>query len=143
MSTRSFSSQQEVTSTLDLDEPLSLADPHFQRREFSMAVHSVKSFLRGFQALHFFGPCVSVFGPARLNQGDVYYALPREVGKHLSHLGFTVMIGEVRECVIYYIARSERVTTMAMSVPRAASVFPHPTVAGERRECRPRMVTPA
>lgn len=50
-------------------------------------------FVRGFRALHFLGPAVSVFGSARLGDGHPYYTLGREVGARLSEAGFAVMTG--------------------------------------------------
>ena len=44
-------------------------------------------------ALHFVGPCVTVFGSARFPEDHRYYALAREVGRRLGRAGFTVMTG--------------------------------------------------
>jgi uncharacterized protein (TIGR00730 family) len=52
-----------------------------------------RDFIRGFRALHFVGPCVTVFGSARFDEQHQYYALAREVGGALAGLGFTVMTG--------------------------------------------------
>ena len=49
--------------------------------------------MRGFRALHFVGPCVTVFGSARFREDDRYYGLAREVGRELARAGFTVMTG--------------------------------------------------
>jgi uncharacterized protein (TIGR00730 family) len=49
--------------------------------------------LRGFRALHFVGPCVTVFGSARFSEEHRYYKLAREVGSRLATAGFTVMTG--------------------------------------------------
>jgi uncharacterized protein (TIGR00730 family) len=49
--------------------------------------------MKGFRALHFVGPCVTVFGSARFKQDHRYYALAREVGTRLAQAGFTVMTG--------------------------------------------------
>jgi hypothetical protein len=49
--------------------------------------------LRGFRALHFIGPCVTVFGSARFGEEHRYYKLAREVGGQLAGAGFTVMTG--------------------------------------------------
>ncbi|HYL99341.1 MAG TPA: TIGR00730 family Rossman fold protein [Blastocatellia bacterium] len=49
--------------------------------------------IRGFRALHFIGPCVTVFGSARFPEGHQYYELARSVGRSLVDLGFTVMTG--------------------------------------------------
>lgn len=49
--------------------------------------------MRGFRALHFVGPCVTVFGSARFSEDHPYYRLARETGKRLALMGFTVMTG--------------------------------------------------
>ncbi|MCP3959006.1 MAG: TIGR00730 family Rossman fold protein [bacterium] len=50
-------------------------------------------FIRGFRALHFVGPCVTVFGSARFKEDHRYYQLTREVGGELARRGFAVMSG--------------------------------------------------
>jgi len=50
-------------------------------------------FMRGFRALHFVGPCVTVFGSARFKADHPYYALGRDLGARLARVGFTVMTG--------------------------------------------------
>lgn len=66
-----------------------------QRRSFELARASriFLEFMRGFRALHFVGPCVTVFGSARFKAEHPYYALGREVGGRLARAGFTVMTG--------------------------------------------------
>jgi uncharacterized protein (TIGR00730 family) len=66
-----------------------------QRRgvELGRAIRIFLEFLRGFRALHFVGPCVTVFGSARFPEGHPYYELGREVGRGLARAGFTVMTG--------------------------------------------------
>jgi uncharacterized protein (TIGR00730 family) len=49
--------------------------------------------MRGFRALHFVGPCVTVFGSARFKVDHPYYELAREVGARLARRGFAVMTG--------------------------------------------------
>jgi hypothetical protein len=49
--------------------------------------------MRGFRALHFVGPCVTVFGSARFKADHPYYDLGREMGARLARAGFTVMTG--------------------------------------------------
>jgi len=49
--------------------------------------------MRGFRALHFVGPCVTVFGSARFNAEHPYYELGRELGSRLARVGFAVMTG--------------------------------------------------
>jgi hypothetical protein len=50
-------------------------------------------FMRGFRALHFVGPCVTVFGSARFGEEHRYYRMAQEVGAGLARAGFTVMTG--------------------------------------------------
>lgn len=66
-----------------------------QGRGFEL-VHALSIFheyFRGLRALHFVGPCVTVFGSARLGPGDPAYELGRSVGGALARAGFTVMTG--------------------------------------------------
>ena len=66
-----------------------------QRRSFELlrAARIFVEFVRGFRALHFVGPCVTVFGSARFAEDHPYYRLGREVGALLARAGFTVMTG--------------------------------------------------
>jgi uncharacterized protein (TIGR00730 family) len=70
-----------------------LQGPQERRRELARAVKIFFEFMRGFRALHFVGPCVTVFGSARFREDHRYYALAREVGARLARAGFTVMTG--------------------------------------------------
>ena len=70
-----------------------LQGPHSRTRELVLLLRAVGDFLRGFRALHFVGPCVTVFGSARFTDGHPFYALGRELGGALARLGFTVMTG--------------------------------------------------
>jgi uncharacterized protein (TIGR00730 family) len=70
-----------------------LEGPHSRRKELWLVLRAVRDFISGFRALHFVGPCVTVFGSARYDQSHLYYAQAREVGQGLVKLGFTVMTG--------------------------------------------------
>lgn len=70
-----------------------LEGPLPRRFETWHAARIFFEFIRGFRALHFVGPCVTVFGSARFTEGHRYYALGREVGGRLARAGFTVMTG--------------------------------------------------
>jgi len=70
-----------------------LEGPHSRLRELKLLAGAVMDFLNGFRTLHFIGPCVTVFGSARFGEDSPYYALAREVGRRVVHLGFTVMTG--------------------------------------------------
>jgi uncharacterized protein (TIGR00730 family) len=49
--------------------------------------------MRGFRALHFLTPCVTVFGSARFTEEHASYILARDIGQRLARAGFTVMTG--------------------------------------------------
>jgi uncharacterized protein (TIGR00730 family) len=70
-----------------------LEGPHSRVRELMMLARAMRDFIRGFRALHFVGPCISVFGSARFTESHPYYAIAREVGRRVSAMGFTVMTG--------------------------------------------------
>ena len=54
-----------------------LEGPGSRARELARAVRIFLEFVKGFRALHFVGPCVTVFGSARTPQDDRYYELAR------------------------------------------------------------------
>ncbi len=62
----------------------------------SELVRTIKIFLeimKGVRALHFVGPCVTVFGSTRFREDQPHYQLARTVGANLAKAGFTVMTG--------------------------------------------------
>jgi uncharacterized protein (TIGR00730 family) len=77
----------------DRDEELFLAGPHSRRFEFARVLRISLELLKGFRALHFVGPCVTVFGSARVTEDSKVYAQAREMGRRLAQVGFTVMTG--------------------------------------------------
>jgi len=70
-----------------------LEGPHSRSQELLLLLRAGRDFVRAFRALHFVGPCVTVFGSARFDEHHRYYAMAREVGGALVKLGFTVMTG--------------------------------------------------
>ena len=70
-----------------------LRGPQPRGVELFRAVRIAAEFLRGFRALHFVGPCVTVFGSARFAAHHPYCTLAREIGAALARAGFTVMTG--------------------------------------------------
>jgi hypothetical protein len=66
-----------------------------QKRTFELwrAMRIFFELLSGFRALHFVGPCVTVFGSARFKEDHIYYGVARQVGALLARAGFTVMTG--------------------------------------------------
>ncbi|HEY8154222.1 MAG TPA: TIGR00730 family Rossman fold protein [Myxococcota bacterium] len=70
-----------------------LAGPASRLAELRRALRIFAELLRGFRALHFAGPCVTVFGSARFPEGHPHYELAREMGRRIGRMGFTVMTG--------------------------------------------------
>ena len=70
-----------------LDGPLS------RWKEFKFTVSVLFEFIKGFRALHFVGPCVTIFGSARFKEGDPHYETTRELAGKIAQLGFTIMTG--------------------------------------------------
>jgi len=77
----------------DPDDRRFLAGPQPRLRELLWALRILVEFIRGFRALHFVGPCVTVFGSARFPEQHRYYEMARRVGARLAGDGFTVMTG--------------------------------------------------
>lgn len=76
-----------------LDDVKLLHGPRKRLEELMRLFRIMREFLRGFRALHFVGPCVTVFGSARFDEQHKYYALTRNMGARLAQLGLTVMTG--------------------------------------------------
>ncbi len=70
-----------------------LEGPRSRFDETVTLLRVLTDFLRGFRALHFVGPCVTVFGSARIKPDSAYYGLARQMGAAIARLGFTVMTG--------------------------------------------------
>jgi uncharacterized protein (TIGR00730 family) len=62
-------------------------------REFYFTLKVVWEFVKGFRSLHFVGPCITIFGSARLHEGDPDYERTREISGRIAKLGFTIMTG--------------------------------------------------
>jgi uncharacterized protein (TIGR00730 family) len=75
------------------DEQRFLAGPDTRLTELWRAVRIFCEYLHGFRALHFVGPCVTVFGSARITEDNPAYALGRATGAELARAGFAVMTG--------------------------------------------------
>ena len=61
--------------------------------EFKFALQIFFEFIKGFRALHFIGPCVTVFGSARFKEDHIYYKQARELGRRIAELGMVTMTG--------------------------------------------------
>jgi len=75
------------------EEQLFLEGPHARGFELGRAIRIFRELIYGFRALHFVGPCITVFGSARFPAEHHYYGLTREVGARIAGAGFTVMTG--------------------------------------------------
>ncbi len=70
-----------------------LGAPRSRTEEFVRVLRIGAEFVRGFRALHFVGPCVTVFGSARFDEHHRHYRMAREVGRRIAEAGWTVMTG--------------------------------------------------
>jgi uncharacterized protein (TIGR00730 family) len=77
----------------DPDEARFLLGPRSRLEELARAVRIFREFVNGFRALHFVGPCVTVFGSARFGEANPYYQQARSLGAAMAGLGLTVMTG--------------------------------------------------
>ena len=75
------------------EEKSFLSGPRSRRQDLYFLIKVMMEFIKGFRALHFLAPCVTVFGSARFKEGHLSYELARKMGAGLVSLGFTVMTG--------------------------------------------------
>ena len=77
----------------DFKERKLLRGPQSSRFELASTLHIFREYVHGLRALRHVGPCVTVFGSARLEDGTPEYELGRKMGALLARAGFTVMTG--------------------------------------------------
>ncbi|MGB4844195.1 MAG: TIGR00730 family Rossman fold protein [Ferruginibacter sp.] len=70
-----------------------LEGPQSRWKELKFSISVLFEFIKGFRALHFAGPCVTIFGSARFKEGHPDYEMAREVSGKIAKLGFTIMTG--------------------------------------------------
>jgi uncharacterized protein (TIGR00730 family) len=70
-----------------------LEGPQNRWKEFTFTINVLLEFIKGLRALHFVGPCVTIFGSARFKEGHPYYEQAKEVSGKIAQLGFTIMTG--------------------------------------------------
>lgn len=70
-----------------------LEGPQSRWEEFKFTVKVLLEFIKGFRALHFAGPCVTIFGSARFKDGHPYYDTTEELAGKIAQMGFTIMTG--------------------------------------------------
>lgn len=70
-----------------------LDGPQSRWREFKFTLSTMWQLIKGFRAMHFLGPCITVFGSARFKEDHPYYELTRKASAEFARLGFTIMTG--------------------------------------------------
>lgn len=70
-----------------------LEGPQSRWKDFKYALSVFFEFIKGFRALHFVGPCVTVFGSARFKEDHIFYKQARKLSGEIAKLGFTIMTG--------------------------------------------------
>jgi uncharacterized protein (TIGR00730 family) len=78
---------------MDKSEIVFLDGPQSRWKELKFAFYTILELVRGFRALHFIGPCITVFGSARFREGHPYYELTRKASARFAKLGFTILTG--------------------------------------------------
>lgn len=85
--------QEQVRFCGQLVDRTLLQGPNRRLKELFLLFAVLRDFLRGFRALHFVGPCITVFGSARFREDHPYYQMARELGAAIIRTGFTVLTG--------------------------------------------------
>ena len=70
-----------------------LEGPQSRWKEFTFSIKVLLEFIKGFRALHFVGPCVTIFGSARFKEGHPFYKKTEDLSGKIALLGFTIMTG--------------------------------------------------
>jgi len=70
-----------------------LEGPQNRWQDFKFTFNVMLEFIRGFRKLHFAGPCVTVFGSARFEDGHPTYEQTRKISGRIARMGFTIMTG--------------------------------------------------
>jgi hypothetical protein len=96
-----------VVAPRERADEIFLEGPNSRFAEFCTLLRVMRDFLRGYRALHFVGPCVTVFGSARIKPDDPNYELALKMGAAIARLGFTVMTGGGPLCPAALFFRSQ------------------------------------
>ena len=72
-----------------------LSGPQSRWKELTFTISVLFEFIKGFRALHFIGPCVTIFGSARFVDGHPYYEKTEELAGKIAQLGFNILTGGV------------------------------------------------
>ena len=70
-----------------------LEGPHSRLQELKFTLQTMIDLIHGLRALHFIGPCITIFGSARFKEDHPYYEMTRRAGAAFASLGFTILTG--------------------------------------------------
>lgn len=79
--------------TVDRREIQFLEGRQSRLKEFYFTLKVMWEFVKGFRTLHFVGPCITIFGSARLKENTAEYQQTCEIAGRIAELGFTIMTG--------------------------------------------------
>ena len=85
--------KQQIEKIIPAKESVYLEGPKPRVNELFFAWSVFIQFIKGFRALHFAGPCITVFGSARFKQEHQYYKAAQEFGKRIAATGFVTLTG--------------------------------------------------
>ena len=86
----------EATMTEDrklLERPKRRERPEFLETDTWRTLRIMSEFVEGFDALAEIGPAITIFGSARVTEGDPAYSMAREIGRLLALEGYAVITG--------------------------------------------------
>jgi uncharacterized protein (TIGR00730 family) len=78
---------------MNKSEIVFLDGPQSRWKELKFTFKIMFELIMGFRALHFIGPCITVFGSARFKEHHPYYELTRKASAEFAKLGFTILTG--------------------------------------------------
>ena len=78
---------------MNKDEIQFLEGPQSRLKELKFTFQTALELIHGFRALHFVGPCITIFGSARFKEDHPFYDLARKAAAEFAKLGFTIMTG--------------------------------------------------
>ncbi|TRZ41263.1 TIGR00730 family Rossman fold protein [Robertkochia solimangrovi] len=78
---------------LTKEEQMFLKGPRDRIKELLFTMRVQYHFIKAFRKMHFMGPCITVFGSARVDKDHPNYKMAEAVGASLADMGFAVMTG--------------------------------------------------
>jgi predicted Rossmann-fold nucleotide-binding protein len=93
MARRENTESGSMTQLIKGAEKAFLSGRRKKQADVESAVGIFLELLRGFESFDIAGPCVTVFGSARIKEGDPVYDMARALGRALAEAGFAVITG--------------------------------------------------